>query len=259
MTNYTSGEVAGWVGRTAVDPSGDKIGKVEAIYEDDNGSGPEWFAIRTGMFGSHRSFVPVRGATTAGDELRVAYDKGLIKDAPRIDDDGHMSQEEEDRLYQHYGMDWGYDQTATTAAPAPRTTVDTTQTNTRTGRNDDAMTRSEEELDVQTRTREAGRARLRKWVETEQVNVTVPVRREVARVVTEPVTDANINKAMGGPEITENEYDVTLTEEEVVVDKTVVPKERVRLDKDIVQEERQVTEELRKERIDFDADTERRP
>lgn len=120
---------------------------------------------------------------------------------------------------------------------------------------------SPEEIYVHTESRQTGRVRLRKWVETEQVNVTVPVRREVARVVTEPITGENIDKAMGGPELTEDEYDVVLHEEQVVVDKQVVPKERVRLEKDVVEEQRQVTDEVRKERIGMDADVDstRRP
>jgi uncharacterized protein (TIGR02271 family) len=188
------------------------------------------------------SFVPVQGVTTDGDGLRLPWTKELIKDAPRADADGHLSREDETRLYQHYGMDWSSSAAETTQTAAPR------------GTGDAAMTRSEEEIDVGTRSREAGHARLRKWIETEQVNVTVPVRREVARLVTEPITAANADKAMSGPELTESEHDVVLNAEEVVVDKQVVAKERVRLEKDVVQEERQVVDEVRKERIGVETD-----
>jgi uncharacterized protein (TIGR02271 family) len=243
VTTFESQQVAAWVGQTAVDVDGDKIGTVDAVYEDDDGSGPEWFAVSTGWFGSHVSFVPVQGATSEGDQLRLPYSKELVKDAPRAEADGHLSPEEEARLYSHYDMEW--------SSTAPQTAQPTAG---RTTGGDDAMTRSEEEIDVGTVSREAGRVRLRKWVETEQVNVTVPVRREVARLVTEPVTDQNIDRAMDGPAITEAEHDVVLKAEEVVVDKTVVPKERVRLEKDVVQEERQVVDEVRKERIGLETD-----
>jgi uncharacterized protein (TIGR02271 family) len=248
MTTHESQQVATWVGQTVEDVDGDKIGTIDAVYEDDDGSGPEWFAVSTGWFGSHVSFVPVRGATSTGDRLRVPWAKEVVKDAPRAEADGHLSPEEESRLYAHYGMEW------TTPTQNVTTTQTTGTTTDRTTGTDDAMTRSEEEVDVHTRSREAGRVRLRKWVETEQVNVTVPVRREVARVVTEPITAANIDKAMSGPEISEGEHDVVLNEEQVVVEKQVVPKERVRLEKDVVQEERQVTDEVRKERIAMDTD-----
>ena len=120
------------------------------------------------------------------------------------------------------------------------------------------MTRSEEQLDVHTRSTEAGRVRLRKWVETEDVHFTVPVQRETARLVTEPITDANRAAAMDGPEIRENEYEVVLSEEVVDVDKRAVPKERVRLEKDVETEEVVVDEAVRKERIAMDHDETRR-
>jgi uncharacterized protein (TIGR02271 family) len=124
---------------------------------------------------------------------------------------------------------------------------------------DDAMTRSEEELRVGTQTREAGRARLRKYVTTETQQVTVPVQREEVRVEREPITDANLDAATGGPAISEEEHEVTLHEEEVMVDKRAVPKERVRLDTETVTEERQVSDEVRKEQIQVDADPDQLP
>jgi uncharacterized protein (TIGR02271 family) len=111
------------------------------------------------------------------------------------------------------------------------------------------MTRSEEELRVGTAQRERGRVRLRKYVTTEQVQQTLPVRREKARVEREPITDANLDAATSGPEISEEEHEVVLREEEPVVEKRVVPKERVRLDKDTVTDEERVDKQLRKEQI----------
>jgi stress response protein YsnF len=84
------------------------------------------------------------------------------------------------------------------------------------------------------------------------------VREERARVEREPITDANIDQATSGPDITESEHEVTLKREEPVVEKKVVPKERVRLEKDTVTDEEQVSEEVRKEQIDVDDDARRR-
>ena len=131
-------------------------------------------------------------------------------------------------------------------------------TERRGGRTDNAMTRSEEELSVDKRRHEAGRARLRKWVETEHVQFTVPVQREVARVVTEPITDANRDRALDGPDITEDDHEIVLSEEEVVVDKNVVPKERVRLESETVTEQKQVAADLRKEHLDVEGDVDER-
>ena len=116
------------------------------------------------------------------------------------------------------------------------------------------MTRSEEELRVGKAERERGRARLRKYVVTEEVQQTVPVQREEVRVEREPISEGNVDAAMDGPAISEEEHEVVLHEEEVVTDKRAVPKERVRLEKDTVTDQQQVSEEVRKERIEADGD-----
>jgi stress response protein YsnF len=72
----------------------------------------------------------------------------------------------------------------------------------------------------------------------------------------EPITDANLDAATSGPAISEEEHEVILREEDPVVEKRVVPRERVRLDKDTVTGEERVAEELRKEQIEVhDEDT----
>jgi uncharacterized protein (TIGR02271 family) len=124
---------------------------------------------------------------------------------------------------------------------------------------DDAMTRSEERLNVGTRSEEIGRARLRKYVVSENVTQTVPVSHEEVRVEREPITEANIGDAMDGPAISEEEHEVTLRAERPVVEKEAVPVERVRLDTETVTEQAQVNEELRKEQIEVDGgDADRR-
>jgi uncharacterized protein (TIGR02271 family) len=238
-----------WQGRTLVDRDGDRIGTIDAIYLDDQTGQPEWALVNTGLFGTKSSFVPLVQATQTGDDVQVPYDKQLVKDAPRIDPDQHLSEAEEQRLWRHYGL--YYDTTDRAVATGRDAT-----SRGRAGRDvpgpatDDAMTRSEEELRVGTARRERGRVRLRKYVTTEQVQQTVPVRREKARVEREPITDANVDAATHGPELSEAEHEVVLREEEPVVEKRVVPRERVRLDKDTVTGEEQVAEPVRKEQIE---------
>jgi uncharacterized protein (TIGR02271 family) len=233
-----------WEGRTLVDRDGNRIGPIEAIYLDDRTGQPEWALVNTGLFGTKSSFVPLAQATQTGEEVAVPYDKQLVKDAPRIDPDQHLSEAEERQVWRHYGLD--YDRT-TRRRPTGRDTVDRDTSGPTT---DDAMTRSEEELQVGTQTREAGRARLRKHVVTETQQVTVPVQREELRVEREPITDANRDAAVSGPAISEEEHEVILREEEPVVEKRVVPRERVRLDTETVTDEHQVAEEIRKEQIE---------
>jgi uncharacterized protein (TIGR02271 family) len=233
-----------WQGRTMVDRDGSRIGSIDAIYLDDQTGQPEWALVNTGLFGTKATFVPLTQATQTDQDVRVPYDKQLVKDAPRIDPDGHLSESEERQLWRHYGLD--YDRTtrrrATGRGAVGRDTSGPTT--------DDAMTRSEEELRVGTTQRERGRVRLRKYVTTEQVQQAIPVRRERVRVEREPITDANFDAATSGQDISEAEHEVVLREEEPVVEKRVVPRERVRLDKDTVTDQERVAEEVRKEQIE---------
>jgi len=239
--------VRGWQGATMVDRDGDRIGDIESIYVDDQTGQPEWALVNTGLFGTRSTFVPIAQASPTGDQVQVPFDKQQVKDAPNIDPDGHLSEPEEQELWRHYGLDYGTGDAGTDRDSVGRDSVGPTT--------DEAMTRSEEELRVGTTQRERGRARLRKYVVTEHQQVTVPVQREEVRVEREPITDANLDAATRGPAISEEEHEVTLREEQVVVDKRAVPKERVRLDTETVTEERQVSEEVRKEQIEVDGGT----
>jgi uncharacterized protein (TIGR02271 family) len=262
-------DVQTWRGSTAVDRNGDKIGKIDEIYLDRQSGEPEWATVSTGLFGSKTTFVPIEGASQAGDDVRLDFTKDQVKDAPNVDADGALSTEEEQRLYQHYGRG-DYDQwDGTTDRTRDLGLADDADTDTdRDGRfdrgttghdtsgptTDEAMTRSEEELRVGTERREAGRARLRKYVVTEQVTKTVPVQREEVRIEREPITDANADQALAGPAISEEEHEVVLHEETPVVEKRAVPKERVRLEKDTFTEDETVSDEVRKERIETQGD-----
>jgi uncharacterized protein (TIGR02271 family) len=254
MTQLT--DAYDWRGREIVDAQGDKVGTLEELFRDEDTEQPEWAAVRTGMFGTKLSFVPIQSAEPVGEDVRVPFSKSQIKDAPKIDDsDGQLSQEEEAQLYQHYGMSYGERRSDSglpeAGASDPNGTVGHDVSGPTT---DDAMTRSEEELRVGKVDRERGRARLRKYVVTEQVQTTVPVRREEVRLEREPITDANVDDALAGPEISEEEHEVVLHEEQPVVEKRTVPKERVRMGKESVTEEAQVSEQVRKERIEADGD-----
>jgi uncharacterized protein (TIGR02271 family) len=253
-------------GRSLIDRDGEKIGTVDEVYMDQEGGQPEWALVQTGLFGMKRSFVPIKDATASGEEVRVPVLKEQVKDAPKVDAEGALTEAEERQLFEHYGVPYtaegsttatGAPGTAATGAPATasgagRTGTDDAVTRSedeRTG-TDDAMTRSEEELHVGTEARERGRVRLRKYVVTEEVQKTVPVQREEVRVEREPITEDNVEAATSGPDITESEHEVTLHQEEPVVEKRIVPKERVRLEKDTVTDEQEVSEEVRKERIE---------
>ena len=100
--------------------------------------------------------------------------------------------------------------------------------------------------------RATGRARLRKYVVTEEVQQTVPVRHEEVRVEREPITDANRDAAMSGADISEAEHEVTLHEERPVAQTETVPVERVRLSTEERADEETVRGQVRKERLETD-------
>jgi uncharacterized protein (TIGR02271 family) len=255
-----------------VDPAGNKLGKVGNVYLADATHQPEWITVKTGLFGTKESFVPLSGAHTDKDGVHVQVDKDAVSDAPRIDADGHLSPEESTQLYQHYGL------------PVPRTSPDgrmgdgtqgpavggtgkgkagmadagqgmAGRGKAAAGRgrsemdDDRTMTRSEERLNVGTEQVETGHVRLRKYVVTEEQQVTVPVRHEEVRIEREPIKDGQ-----RGAEIGEAEQDVVLHAEKPVVRKETVPVERARLRTETVTDEQTVSGKVRKEQFDVTDD-----
>lgn len=236
-------------GGKVIDNDGDKVGSVGQIYVDDQTGSPSWGTVNTGIFGSNESFVPLEGATREGDDVRVGYSKAKIKDAPNVAPDAHLSEQEEAELYRYYNIATGGYVSGDYESDRDAAGHDTSGPTT-----DEAMTRSEEQLRVGTERREAGRARLRKFVVTEDVTKTVPVQREEVRVEREPITDANRDEALAGPDISAEEHEVVLHEERPVVEKEAVPVERVRLEKETVTDQQSVDGEVRKEQVDTDED-----
>ena len=235
-----------WRGHNVVAKEGDKIGKIDDIYLDEQTNKPEWALVNLGLFGGSATLVPLAGAVAEGDAIRVQFDKDKVKNAPNVLADRELSQEEEQELYAYYGIPYGESESGT-GFPDRGDPVGEDVSGPET---DEAMTRSEEEVRVGKVQRESGRARLRKYIVTDEVQATVPVQREEVRIEREPITEANLDQALDGPELSEEEHELVLHEEEVVVDKQVVPKERVRLDKDVTVEEQQVSEEVRREQIE---------
>jgi uncharacterized protein (TIGR02271 family) len=242
-----------WQGRTLKDRNGDKIGTIDALYLDQQTDKPEWALVNTGLFGTKSSFVPLAGAAPRGEDVVVGVEAQQVKDAPKMAPDEELSEQQEAELFRHYGIDYTAEGSVTATDDARGAVGHDTSGPT----TDNAMTRSEEELHVGTAEHERGRARLRKYVVTEQVQQTVPVQREEVRIEREPITGENVDRAVSGPEISEEEHEVVLHEEQPVVEKRTVPKERVRLDKETVVDEQTVSEELRKEQIEADGDTRR--
>ena len=90
---------------TAYDRDGDKIGGVSGVYLDDQTGEPMWVTVNTGFFGLSSSFAPLAGSSLDGDRLTLAADKDAVKDAPNVDEDGHITRQQEDELYRYYQVD----------------------------------------------------------------------------------------------------------------------------------------------------------
>lgn len=235
MSTTNTKRLAEWVGHDLVDESGSKIGSIEQIFVDESSGQPEWLTVSTGFFGSKETFVPLRGLSSDGDHLVSPWDKAKVKDAPNADTDEELSEKEQSRLYQHYGLGGGRG-TETTSGDG--------------GSSEGAsMTRSEEELRVATDTHESERVKLRKWVETDQQTFTVPVRTEKAKLTREPIAGGDTGATIG-----EADEEIVLSTEEVSLDKQVVAKEKVRLEKEVVVEDEKVQADLKKEHIETEGD-----
>lgn len=276
-------EVSAAIGSRAYDADGDEIGTVEHFFADDRTGAPTWVAVTTGLFGTKHSVVPATDATFAEGGLRLPVRKEAVRDAPQPADSSRLDPATEARLRQHYGL-----------SPAPARSTDLppgAQPPVReeaAGRHaalpddeppgpvpvpedevaaahgtgvatDGAMTRSEEQLRVSTERVASGRVRLVKYVVTEEVQVTVPIRREEVRLEELPVGGGEVPLGTGesllppgaepGPGLPE---EIVLHAERPVVTVEVVPVERVRLRTETVTGQEQVTERVQREQIAVD-------
>jgi uncharacterized protein (TIGR02271 family) len=248
----------GMRGAPVYDTSGEKIGSVEEIFWDEQTREPEWIGIGTGFFGTKRVLVPVSGAEQSEDGLRVPYAKDQVKDSPDIDSD-EISQSTERELASYYGVgysesesDTGLPQGSGDGAMDRNVTAPDTAGDVAGGDREGSVTRSEEELHVGKEQTEAGRARLRKWVETEPVQMDVELQRETARVTREPV-----DEPVSGAEIGDEEVEVPLREERAVVEKQAVAKERIGLETDVETERQTISDDVRKERVEVEGEEQR--
>ena len=157
-----------WRGRTVRDPAGEKLGTLSELYLHGESDRPAWAGVKRGLLSGCPTIVPLGGIREQDDDLVVPHDRELVESAPDVDPDVELSEEQERLLEAHYGQSW-----------MPRS--------------ENEMTRSEEEVDFSKRvTRRAERVRLRKVVVEEQVQQTVPVRREVIQVETDPPPEGTI-------------------------------------------------------------------
>ena len=260
---------------TAFDVDGDKVGEVKDVYVNDTTGQPDFVSVNHGSFGGGESIVPLRGHTLRDGELHLAFPKDRIEDAPDLDENGHLTTEDQEAFYRHYGLTETQDVTTyetdarhEAAAPAAgaaagagyaagevredRTDFVDTDRRDVADVNNDELIRSEEHLNVNKERVESGQVRLRKYVVNETETVEVPVEREEVRVVREPISEAD--RANYDGNIGEAEASVTLHEDRVNVSKESVPVEKVSLETETVRDTETVSEQVRKERFETDGE-----
>ena len=240
-------EVSAAVGTTALDADGGKLGTVEHFFVDDRTGTPTWVAVTTGLFGTRTSIVPVQSATLAEGRLVLPVTRESVRSAPDVGGSGHLGPDDEARLRRHYGLEVaGAGDPARTAeenAPPP---------------DDGGMVRSEERLRVGTERVAAKRVRVVKHVVTEEVQITVPIRREEIRVEEVPLEapddpgESLVPTAAGGSSGWDDGTEIVLHTERPVVTVAVVPTERVRLRTEVVEGQETVTRQVQREQIVVD-------
>ena len=272
-----------FAGYEVYDPTGSKIGKVDDLFVDE-GDQPEYLGVKMGLLGTKSTLIPWELVEVREGEGRIiaALDKDRVKDGPAFDDDQEITPKFENEVYSYYGLQ----QTGSTedrgsyADYTSGTTGESAGSGMAMGDTDSGefrehppakegvsgegaedlededelrVQRSEEELRAGTREREAGQLKVRKRVRTDREQIEVPTRHEEVSVVRVPV-EGEATEA----EIGDDEVSVPVTEEEVVVEKRPVAKEEVRIRKDVVSDAETVEEDVRREEVEVEDETERR-
>lgn len=248
---------------TAYDMNGDKLGSVKQVYVNDATGQPDFVEVGHGLFGMSSSLVPLRGHQLTGEELRLSFTKDRIQDAPDIDDDAHLTDEDQAVIYRHYGLegtdnreiydadvrDHDRDRLVDREAAGPAGGAEVTTDRRDTTGADPSVTLSEERVNVDKERVQTGAVRLRKYVVHDTETVEVPVEREEVRLERTPVDG---DRAVRGGELGEDEASVTLSEERVNVTKETVPVEEVSLHKETVRGTETVREDVAREELEVD-------
>ena len=266
-------------GYEVYDPNGEKIGKVDDLFVDENDQ-PEYIGVKMGFLGTRSTLLPWELTTVdeQGHRIVVSQPKSTVKDGPSFDDDREITPEYENEVRSYYGLSaadgneqsgYGeyYDDEAGKVGPGIR--EGDTETGEFRGHSEDdegvnqsgsddlededelRVQRTEEELRAGTREREAGAMRVRKRVRTDREQISVPTRHEEVSVERVPVNDRETSEA----EIGDDEVSMPVVEDEVVTEKRPVVKEELRIRKDVVQDEEVVEEDVRREEVDVDDQT----
>lgn len=251
-----------------IDSQGNKIGAVDGVWIDDATDQPEFVSVKTGWLFGKNHVMPIQQAQfdETGRTIQMPYDSDRIKGGPSFSTDAELSPDDEDQIYEYYGLQrstaespsgyaaGGTDTAGTYGAGTDTTSYGTGAGTTETldaGQEEARVSVSEEELQVGKREVETGRVRVRKVVRTEQQEVPVTLRREEVEIERVPASGAEVPSDA----FQEREIEVPLTREEPVVGKEAHVTGEVRVGKDVETEQRTVGGAVRREEVEVDRDT----
>lgn len=245
------------------DQYGERIGPVSDLFVDEIDE-PEYVGVETGLPGNRSVLIPAE-VITVDHRLRrmvVSHPRSLVETAPSLGHEAEVTPEFERRVRVHFGLDAekrAGSGALYTGAPEPTEARRADRAPDSFGHEEDdvRVRRSEEELRVETREREAGEIRVRKRVRTERERLTVPKKRVEVDVERVPVEEnvSGVDEAASAPQIGEEEIVVPVVEEEILVEKRPVVKEEIRIRKRVVEDVEVVEEDVRREEVVVDDQT----
>jgi len=246
------------------DQHGQRIGPISDLFVDDTEE-PEYVGVEPGTITDRSVLVPAEVITIDNELRRMVVSRPItvVETAPSLGYDDEVTPDFERRVRLHYALPIAGETEGRATPIVPAEPVETGSAETVSGvteREDEVrVRRSEEEILVGRREREAGTMRIRKRVRTETEHLEIPKKRVEVTVERVPVEEGRSDE--GGitatPQIEEEEIVVPVVEEEIVIEKRPVVKEEVRIHKRVVEDVEVVEEDVRKEEIEIDDQTHR--
>jgi uncharacterized protein (TIGR02271 family) len=239
-------------GYDVMDAAGNKIGSVDSVWVDDATNELEFIGLKTGWIFGKNHVIPAADAQITGDTITVPYGEDQIKDAPSFSGDTELSPNDEQTIYDYYGLDRSTAASPTGLTPGQSGTPTAgwtggTDRRTLQGEGEIDVPVSEEELKVGKRQVEAGKIRLRKVVRTEHEEVPVELKREDVQVERIPASEStNVPSSA----FQEKEIEVPVMAEEPVVQKEARVTGQVHVEKNVDTEQETVGDEVRREEVD---------
>ena len=242
-----------FIGTRMVGRDGEAIGTVERVFSNDSTGEPAWVTVHTGVM--RREYViPLEGSQTDADSIHVPYTQAMVKNSPKLEFGDRLSAEDIKALSQYYGTaETSSEQMSGAPMPAAAGRSAATGRSAADGvkvpqdlHRDATLEaiRYGERLQVAKESREAGRVKLRTYVEQVAMEQKVELHHETFEVERVPITDTAQFTGQN-PDWAEQVQEIVLFAEQAHVSKEVVPLERIVVRKKMISEEQILRDSVR--------------